>query len=255
MLKRSLFPAVLLAFSPFAVATEQMNNCRLKHGSMVMLEAGACVMEGGAVVHKAAAHVVPAASLSDDPKLAAAQKNVAELLMRSVMDRNPKKRTPEWIERKVRFEGCRLLVDEEMEIEHGTAWSSRKHFKVSSSVDMGKLSSAAFSELGKVRSYGGGMEAYAVYFEEPKETVNNITVSVQLQKESGAWRFPLSASGVYWDAPKDDLWLVDGYGYPKDKVDASAATDRVSLMFLMNTPDDVAALNKALGDVQALCQH
>ncbi len=257
MLNKSLFPAVLLAFSSFAVAAEQTNNCRLKHGSMVLLEAEACVLEGGVAVTRSAAPAVSAASLqlSAKPELATAQRAVAELLMKPVVDNNPHVRTPEQIERTVKFDGCRLLVDEDMFVEHGNTFSSRKHFKISSMLDMGKLGRAAFGELGKVTSYGGGLEAYANYFEERKQREgNNISVSMQLQTESGAVKYKLSASGIYWDAPNADLWMVDEYGYPKDSIASGAATDTVRLLFLMNTPEDSAALKKALGEVHALCQ-
>jgi hypothetical protein len=132
-------------------------------------------MEGGSVVSAAVAPVIPVSTLqlSADPKLAAAQRAVAELLMKPVVDKNLKKRTPEEIERTVKFDGCRLLVDEDMQVEHGNAFAGRKHFKISSSVDMQKVGRAAFGELGKVTSYGGGLETYAVYFEERKRSEGN----------------------------------------------------------------------------------
>lgn len=259
MLKKSLFLVVSLsAISPFAVAAEQVNNCRLKGGSMVMLAADACVMEGGAVVSAAVVPVVPLPSiqLSADPKLAAAQRTVAELLMKPVVDKNLKKRTPEEIERTVKFDGCRLLVDEDMQVEHGNAFAGRKHFKVSSSVYMQKVSRAAFGELGKVTSYGGGLETYAIYFEERKlKEGNNIAISVMLEKDGAARKFSVRTSDIYWDAPNDDLWVADEYGYPKDIVERGAALDTIRLLFLMNTPDDAATLNKALGDVHAMCKQ
>ncbi|MHB1117244.1 hypothetical protein [Sideroxydans sp.] len=259
MLKKSLFPAaLLLSFAPFVVAAEPENNCRLKHGSMVMLDTAACAMEGGVAVTRSAPPVLPVASLqlSAKPELAAAQRAVAELLMKPVVDANPNKRTPEEISRTVKFDGCRLLVDEDMFVEHGNAFSSRKHFKISSMVDMGKVSRSALGELGKVTSYGGGLEAYANYVEERKEgDGNNISVSMQLQTERGPVSHKVRASGIYWDAPNDDLWMVDGYGYPVDVIDRGAATDKVRLLFLMNTADGSAALNKALGEVHALCRR
>ncbi len=258
MLKKLLFPAALLiVFAPYAVAAEQANNCRLKGGSMVLLEAGACVMEGGVAVTKAAAPVVPAVSLqlSANPQLASAQRAVAELLLKPVVDKNLNKRTPEEISRTVKFDGCRLLVDEDMFVEYGNALSARKHFKISSMVDMGKVSRSAFGELGKVTSYGGGIETYATYFEERKERDgNNISISIQLEREGHLSSFKARSSGSYWDAQNDDLWLVDEYGYPKALIESGAATDKVRLLFLMNTPEDATALNKALGDVHALCQ-
>lgn len=259
MLNKFLFPAALLfAISPFAVAAEQANNCKLKGGSMVLLAADACLMEGGAVVSAAVVPVIPVSTLqlSADPKLAAAQRAVVELLMKPVVDKNLKKRTPEEIERTVKFDGCRLLVDEDMQVEHGNAFAGRKHFKVSSAVDMQKVSRAAFGELGKVTSYGGGLETYAIYFEERKlKEGNNIAISMLLQKDDGARKFSVRTSDIYWDAKNDDLWMADEYGYPKDIVEKGAALDTIRILYLMNTPEDAAALNKALGDVQAMCKQ
>lgn len=258
MLKKMLFPAVLLfAIASFAVAAELANNCRLKGGSMVLLAADACVMEGGAVVSTVVAPVIviPSLQLSAEPKLAAVQRAVAELLMKPVVDKNLKKRTPEEIERMVRFDGCRLQVDEEMFVEHGNAFSGRKHFKISSTVDMQKVSRASFGELGKVTSYGGGLEAYAVYFEERKLKVgNNIAIAMLLQKEGDSRRFPLRSSGTYWDAPNDDFWMADELGYPKDVIETGAALDTIRILFLMNTHEDAAALKKTLDDVHAICK-
>jgi hypothetical protein len=256
MLKKLLFPALLFAIAPFAVAAEQANNCKLKGGSMVWLVADACVMEGGAVISAPPVVVIPSIQLSADPKLAAAQRTVAELLMKPVVDKNLKKRTPEEIARTVKFDGCRLLVDEDMQIEHGNAFAGRKHFKVSSSVDMRNVSRAAFGELGKVTSYGGGLETYAIYFEERKlKEGNNIAISVMLEKDGAARKFSVRTSDIYWDAPNDDLWMADEYGYPKDIVERGAALDTIRLLFLMNTPDDATALKKALDDVHAICKQ
>jgi membrane protein implicated in regulation of membrane protease activity len=258
MLNKLLFPSVLLfAIAPLAVAAEQVNNCKLKGGSMVWLAAEACVMEGGSVASAVAAVVIsmPSLQLSADPKLAAAQRVVAELLMKPVVDKNLKKRTPEEIERVVKFDGCRMLVDEDMQVEHGNAFAGRKHFKVSSTVDMQKISRAAFGELGKVTSYGGGLQTYAIYVEERKRNEgNNIAISVLIQKDDGTRKFSVRTSDIYWDAPNVDLWMADEYGYPKDIVEKGVALDTIRILYLMNTPDDAAALNKALGDLHTLCK-
>jgi hypothetical protein len=187
--------------------------------------------------------------------LAAAQRVVAELLMKPVVDKNLKKRTPEEIGRVVKFDGCRMLVDEDMQVEHGNAFAGRKHFKVSSTVDMQKVSRTAFGELGKVTSYGGGLETYAIYVEERKRNDgNNIAISVLIQRDDGTRKFSVRTSDIYWDAPSVDLWMADEYGYPKDIVEKGVALDTIRILYLMNTPDDAAALNKALGDVHALCK-
>ncbi|MFH2139547.1 MAG: hypothetical protein ABII63_01995 [Pseudomonadota bacterium] len=261
MLKRSFIPAALLfAVAPLALAAEQTNNCRLKHGSMVILDAVTCTQEGGTVVAPSAAPRVEGGKsvpvkLSDDSKLAAAQSKVAELLMKQVIDSDPKKRMPEWIQRTVMFDGCRLWVEEEMEVEYSKTFSSRKHFKVSSRVDMSKIAPEAFSELGKVTSYGGGMEVYAENIEEPVLSKgNNLSVSIQQQRDGSYSRYSASASSVFWDAPNADLRMADVYGYPKDKLESGAETDTVRLLFLMNTPVEITALHDALGALRAVCQ-
>jgi hypothetical protein len=142
-----------------------------------------------------------------------------------------------------------------MQVEHGNAFSGRKHFKISSTVDMQKVSRASFGELGKVTSYGGGLEAYAVYFEERKLKVgNNIAISMLIQKEGDARKFSVRTSDIYWDAPNDDLWMADEYGYPKDVIETGAALDTIRLLFLMNTPEEAAALNKALDEMHVICK-
>ena len=262
MLKKRLFPVVLaFAMVPvtFVVAAEQANNCRLKGGSVVPLAAEACVAEGGAVISAVApvTPVVSAASLqlSDDPKLAAAQRAVADLLIKPVVDKNIKKRIPEDIQRSVKFDGCRLLVEEDMNVDHGNALSARMNFKVSSMVDMRNVSSEAFGVLGKVTSYGGGLQTFAVYFEERKRREgNNISISMLEQRETSSRKYSLPVSSTYWDAPHDDLWMADEYGYPKDNGMSGAAVDKVRILFFMNTDTDAVALKKALDDVHALCK-
>ncbi len=257
MLKRILFPAaLLLSIAPFAVAAEQANNCKLKGGSMVLLAAEACVMEGGAVITASVAPVIPVASLqlSADPKLAAAQRVVAELLIKPVIDTDIKKRIPEEIERSVKFDGCRLMVDENMNVEYGRLISSRKNFKVSSTIDLRNVSRDALGVLGEVTSYGGGMRVYAAYVEERKQREgNNIAISMLLQKADGARKYSLLVSGAYWDASQSDFWMADEYGYPKGDGMASAATDKVRILFFMNTADDAVALKQALDAMHVLC--
>lgn len=259
MFKKILFPAVLLfAIAPCAsvVAAEQANNCKLKGGSMVLLDAGVCVMEGGAAITASMTPVVAASlQLSGDPKLAAAQRAVAELLIKPVVDKDVKKRIPEEVERSVRFDGCRLMVDENMSIDHGRFISARKNFKVSSVINLRDISRGVFGVLGEVTSYGGGMRAYAVFVEERKQSEgNNISIAMLAQRAGSAVKYSLSVSGAYWDAPQADFWMADEYGYPKGDREDGAATDKVRVLFFMNTADDAAALKKALDDVQALCK-
>lgn len=254
-------PAVLLfSFSTLANAGVPDNNCRLKHGSLVYLDAATCAQEGGEVIGPPPSPVVEGVStrpvkFSDDANLAAAQSKVAGLLMKQVIDSDPRKRMPESIQRTLMFDGCRLWVEEEMEVEYGRAFASRKHFKIRSSVDMSKIAPEAFSELGKVISYGGGMVAYAESIEERALSHgNNLSVSIQLERDGKYHKYLASAASIFWDAPNADLLMADVYGYPRDKLESGAATDTVRLLFLMNTPVDVAALHNALGELRAVCQ-
>lgn len=248
-----------LAATSFATASsaEQLNNCKLRGGSMVQLAGDACVMEGGAVT--AATPVMPVVTdaslhLSTDPKLALAQRAVANLLIKPVRDMNMKKRLPEGIERTVKFDGCKLAVEEDMHVDHGNVFSTRMEFKINSTIDLRNVASDAYSVLGKVRSYGGGMESYAVSFVEKHNVANAIAISVLEQREDGTRKFTLRSSASYWDAPKADLWIADEYGYPKGDGAESAETSKVRILYFLNTAEDAAALKQALDDVRTLCK-
>ncbi len=259
---KTLYQVALLSLSVASFATassaEQLNNCKLRGGSMVQLAADACVMEGGAVTAATpVAPVITAASLhlSADPKLADAQRAVADLLIKPVRDMNMKKRLPEGIERTVKFDECKMAVEEDMHVDHGNVFSARMDFKISSTIDLRNVASDAYSVLGKVRSYGGGMESYAVSFVEKRSEANNIAISVLEQRESGARKFNLRSSASYWDAPNADLWIADEYGYPKGVGAESAETSKVRILYFLNTAEDAAALKTALDDVRALCKR
>lgn len=257
MFKKILFPAVwVFAITSFAsaMAVEQANNCRLKGGSMVLLAVEACVMEGGALFTQSPA-VEASMKLSSDPKLASAQRAAIELLNKTVVETDLRKRDPEGIERAVKFDGCKLLADENMHVDHGKFLSTRMNFKISSMVDMSKVSGNAFGVLGQISSIGGGLKAHAVYFEEPRrKDGNHIDISVIEQKADGPRKYVFPGPNAYWDAPRDDLWMVDEIGYPKERSSGNLATDTIRILFIVNTADDAASLKKALDDVQALCK-
>lgn len=224
---------------------------------MVQLAAEACVMEGGAAT--TATPVMPVVTdaslhLSADPKLADAQRAVADLLIKPVRDTSSKKQPPEGIERSVKFDGCRLAVDEDIHVDHGNLISARMNFKVSSTVDLRNISNDAYGVLGKVTSYGGGMQTYAVSFVEKRSEANNIAIAMLVQREEGSRKYTLSSSGSYWDAPADDLWMADEYGYPAANGMDGAATNKIRILYFLNTAADAAALKKALDDVHALCK-
>lgn len=251
---------ISLAFAPIADASaaEPLNNCKLRGGSMVQLAADACVMEGGVVT--AATPVVPVVSnanlnLSADPKVAQAQRAVADLLIKPVRDTRMRKSLPEGVERTVKFDGCRMAVEESIHVDRGNLFSARMNFKVISSVDLRNISDDALGVAGKVISYGGGMRTYPVYFEERKRKEgNNIAISMFRQDEDGLIKYPLSASSPYWDAPKADLWMADEYGYPAGIDRDNAETSKVRILYFLNNAEDAAALKQALDDVRALCK-
>jgi hypothetical protein len=248
-----------LAVTPYASAAERLNNCKLRAGSMVMLTPEACVLEGGIVTTAAAASPAVTAvtlNLSADPKLADAQRAVADLLVKPVVDMDMKKRMPERIERSVKFDGCRMAVEENIDVYHGNVFSQRMSFKVSSSIDLRNIGSDAYGVMGKVSSYGGGLKAYPVYFEEKKQDAgNSISIGMDEIRESGTRKFILRSSSAYWDAPKADLWMADEYGYPKGNGSDSAETGKVRVLYFLNTAEDAAALKIALDEVRALCKR
>lgn len=273
MFKKMLSPAVLILFAitslSSAAAAEQATGCKLKGGSMVPLDAATCAMEGGTPIAAIAPVVAPAAPVvvapaaanaptaqySSDSKLAAAQRAVVDLLSKPVVDKHSQKISPEGVERAARFDGCRLIVDENMHVDHGNLISARKNFKIGSTVDFRSVSREAFGVLGKISSLGGGLKAQAVYVEESKrKDGNNIAISVFEQSEDGFTKLTLPRAAAYWDAPRDDLWMTDEYGYPKDNGMGDAVTDRIRILFIVSTSDDAAALKKALDDVHALCK-
>lgn len=261
MMKKWLRPAVLACALAPLVSTcvaEQMNNCKLRGGSMVQLAPEACVMEGGAVT--AATPIMPVVSdeslhLSTDTRLADAQRVAARLLIKPVVDMNMKKRLPEGIERSVRFDGCRMAVDESMHVDHGNVVSARMNFKISSSIDLGALAADSYGVLGKVTSYGGGMQTFAVYIEEKKlKEGNHLAIAMLEQKESGTRKYALSSAGAYWDASKDDYWMADGYGYPKGISMDEADTNKIRVLYFFNSAEDAVALKQALAQMHALCK-
>jgi hypothetical protein len=260
MIKKLLRPALLvLVIAPLAnvSAAEQLNNCKLRGGSMVQLAANACLMEGGSPVAPTPdTPLVSAASLnlSAEPKLASAQRAVADLLLKPVVDMDMKKRMPERIERTVKFDGCRMSVAENIDVDHGNVFATRMSFKVSSTVDLRNVSSDAYGLMGAVTSYGGGLKTYPVYFEEKKrDSGNSIAIAIDVVKESGVRKFTLSSSSAYWDAPKADLWIADEYGYPQSSGADNAETSKVRVLYFMSSAADAVALKQALDEVRAAC--
>jgi hypothetical protein len=271
---------LMLAFATcsMAHAEDVQMDCRLRGGTMVQLPAEACTMEGGVPISGAvpatsgampaapvtappAAEAVPASAvearqLSSDPKLAAAQKAIIDLLNKPVVDRVTHHRNPEGIERTARFDGCKLMVEENLHMDIGNLMSTRKNFRIRSVIDLRKIDRNEFGMLGEVNSKGGDLKAAAVFFEEGKRRDgNDISISVLQAKNGGFEKATALGPAPYLDAPRYDLWIEDEYGYPKDAGLGYAATDKVRILFIVGSMDDAEKLKGALEGMHALCRQ
>jgi hypothetical protein len=273
MLTKMLRPAilVLLALAPLGVshATDMAIDCRLKGGTVVQLPAEACKMEGGAPVNEAASPTSPASGAVLKPvdgntsgsqptgnsKLEATQKLIVDLLGKPVGTTLSLNKNPEGIERTAKFDGCRLVVDEKLHIDYGNLFSARMDFKISSVIDFQNINREEFGVLGKITSKGGDLSAAAVYFEERKSKGgNNISISVLNLRDGNYTKYTMHGPGAYWDAPRDDLWIADEYGYPKDTGWGNVATDKIRILLIVNSSDDAARLKNALEEVNTMCK-
>jgi hypothetical protein len=259
MLTKILRPAILisLAFAPCAVghAADMAVDCKLKGGTVVQLPAEACKMEGGTQVNAAvspAAEVVPAASLS---KLEATQKSIIDILGKNVESATPLNRNPEVIERTAKFDGCRLIVDEQLHIEYGNAYSVWRDFKINSVIDLQNINRDEFGILGKVTSKGGDLTGVAVYFEEKKrKDENNISISVLYLRNGAYTKYKVHGPSAYWNTPSDDLWIEDEHGYTKDTGWDTAATEKIRILLIVRSSDDATRLKGALDEVITMCK-
>lgn len=278
MLTKILRPAILglLALAPLAVsqAADMAIDCRLKGGTVVQLPAEACKMEGGAPVTEAASPTSPASGAVPKPadgniagnqpppgdatshsKLEEIQKWIVDLLGKPVGTTLSLNKNPEGIERTAKFDGCRLVVDENLHIQYGNLFSASKDFKINSVIDFQNINREEFGVLGKITSKGGDLSAAAVYFEETKRKGgNNISISVLNLGKSGYTKYTSHGPGAYWDAPRDDFWIADEYGYPKDNGWGNVATDKIRILLIVNSSDDAERLKNALEEVNTMCK-
>jgi hypothetical protein len=273
MLTKMLRPAVLmslaLAMHGVGYAAEMAIDCRLRGGTVVQLSAEACNLEGGTQVNAAAAPVsgvasapvagnisgiqLPPASLS---KLEEAQQVIVGLLGKTVESGTPLMRNPEAIERSAKFDGCKLVVDEQIHVEYGNAYSVWRDFKVNAVVDFQKIDKGELGTLEKVGSKGGDLTGAAVTFEERKnEGGNNISISVRYLSDGNYTKYTVHGPSAYWDTPQDDLWIEDEYGYTKDTGWDTAATDRIRILFIVNSLDDATKLKNAFEAVNTMCKQ
>lgn len=268
MLMKMLRPAILIMFAlaPCAIAqaADAKIDCRLRGGSVVQLSADACVVEGGLPANAGAPPapvIAPGPNRARgpvDPKLAAAQKAVVELLDKPVTDTTPLKQRPEGIERTALFDGCKLMVEENLHIDLGNLIPTRKDFRVSSVIDLKKLERKEFGVLPELESKGGGLKAAAVYFEEDRrKDSSGLSISVLYAKDGSLQKYRAHTLSAYLETRKDDFWIADEYGYPKDGgmgAVASVATDMVRILLIVGSADEAEKLKAALEDVHAMCK-
>jgi len=276
MLTKMLRPVILilLALSPYGVgqAADMAIDCRLKGGTVVQLPATACKLEGGAPVSEAAAPASGAAPAPADANTAAnpppanskleeTQKWIVGLLGKTVEYTTPTNRNPEGIERTAKFDGCRLVVDENLHIQYGNFYSVWKDFKVHSVVDFQKINRDEFGILGEVASKGGDLKGTAVYIEERKnKDGNNISISVLNLRNDAYTKYTTHGPSAYWSTPRDDLWMADEYGYVKDSGSkqedsglGNAVKDKIMIVLIVKSADDAEKLKNAFAEVNTMC--
>ena len=273
MLTKMLRPAtlILLALAPYGVAqaADMAIDCKLKGGTVVQLPAAACALEGGTPVSAAVAPATAAAPAAENAagnqptpgdatshsKLDETQKWIVGLLGKSVESTTPLNRNPEGIERTAKFDGCKLTVDEDLHIQYGNFYTVWKDFKISSVIDFQKIDRDEFGILGEVASKGGDFKATAVYVEERKrKDGNNISISVLNLRNGSYTKYRTHGPSAYLDTPRDDLWIADEYGYPKDTGMGNVATDKIRILLMVSSSDDAAKLNNAFEEVNTMCR-
>jgi hypothetical protein len=268
---------VLLALATHGVvqAADMPIDCKLRGGSVVQLPAEACKMEGGTQVIKAvppAPVAVPAAVDAGSAKdqraaslseLTEAQKAVIDLLGKPVEVTTLTNRNPEGIERTAKFDGCRLVVDENLHIQYGNFYSVWKDFKINSVIDFRKINRDEYGILGEVGSKGGDLKGTAVYIEERKnKDGNNISISVLNLRNDAYTKYTTHGPSAYWSTPRDDLWMADEYGYVKDSGSKEAdfgvgnpVEDKIRILLIVKTSDDAEKLKNTFEEVNTTCNQ
>lgn len=276
MCMKMLRPVILitLALSPYcaAHAAEIAIDCKLRGGTVVQLPAAACKLEGGTPASAAAAPATEAAPAPADAntvanpapantKLEQTQKAIVDLLGKTVEYTTPTNRNPEGISRTAKFDGCRLVVDENLHIQYGNFYSVWKDFKINSVIDFQKINRDEFGILGEVASKGGDLKGTAVYIEERKnKDGNNISISVLNLRDGSYKKYTTHGPSAYWKTPGNDLWITDEYGYVMDTgrnnpdtLSGNADKSRIRILLIVSTPDDAEKLKNALEEVDTMC--
>jgi len=73
--------------------------------------------------------------------------------------------------------------------------------------------------------------------------------------KDGYKKYSSHDASAFWDAPRDDLWIADEYGYVKDSGWGSAVTDKIRILLIVNSSDDAARLSNALEEVNTMCKQ
>jgi len=266
---------ILLGLAPISVghAAEMPIDCRLKGGTVVQLPEEACRLEGGTRVIETAAPVplvispasgvmpetasgnTSAGQSQTNSRLEEAQKLIVSLLGKTVESATPLTRNPEVIERSAKFDGCRLIVDGQLHIEYGNAYSVWRDFKINSVIDFSRVEREEIGILEKVSSKGGELTGAAVYFEERKnKNGNNISISVQYLRNGSYIKYTIHGPSSYFETPGEDLWIEDEYGYTKDTGLNTAAIDRVRILYIVKSLDEATKLKNAFEEVNTTCK-
>lgn len=238
-----------------AHAADTANNCRLKGGDLVPLPAAACAKEGGTVVKPGEPARVPAAQLSADPKIAAAQRAILDAFPGEAVDPLSHARLPEGVDqRRVKFDGCAMTVEEQLHLDYGNLFSVRRDFRIISTVDFRTVRPADFGTMNEIESKGGNLKVPAVYVKAgSKRDGKPLAVSVLLKDGKTYRKFTTPGLAAYWSGPRQDLWMKDGYGYVWVDKNDYADTSRIEVVYLVNTKKEAAKLTKAFRGMQAAC--
>jgi len=259
---------ILVALVPYNIglAEDIAIDCRLMGGTVVQLTAEVCSLEGGKQAHTGSSEHgalvdsdkrdTSGSPASGDYMFDETRKRIIDLLAKPVGANIPASRNPEGIERAARFDGCSLLIDEDLHIQYGNVFSVWKDFKINSVIDLQNIDPAEIGIMAKISSKGGDLRAAAVFLEERKvKNGNNISISVLSLKEGNYTKYTSHGLSAYWDTPRDDLWIADEYGYPKDTGWNTVATDRIRLLIIVNSSSEAAKLKNAFEEVNAMCKH
>lgn len=250
----TLLAALLLTCITPALAEEAAKDCRLRGGSMVSLAAAACTMEGGSPIVTTV--TVTAAQLSAEPQLAAAQRVVLEILNKPVVEITAHKDNPERVKRTAKFDECSLQVDELIDVDHGNLFTNRKHLKLHSVVNLKNIDAKSVGDMGAVESLGGGLKTYALALTKSKrDAADDFSISVLEQKNDAEKKFTMPGPIAFWGTRNEDLWMADVYGYPLGGNYGDIATDKIRVLYLVATANEVTLLKKALEDAHALCKR